>query len=330
MSSNNSLIPPHLRFICPNTVYHVVNKTVGGTFLLRPDAATTSVITGVLAQACRKFERVSLFETAVMSNHFHLIMQAPQPDFSLFLAFIKREISRRVGWLHNWKGTFWDGRFKLSALPTAQSQLDAQRYVLSQGAKEDLVELPWHWPGVHSAVAHKRRAPLRGRWLDGTAYAKAKHAAKALAPQETARKRTKVHRTQRAEFESDVELHFAPLPALAHLSREQYAHEMDTIMNDIAETERVRRLAEGKRVLGRQEVMCQPIERRSVTRPIPWLERGRRLLAWANQAAEETRDYIARYWEYQGAYRFAAVSTLYSYAHYPEGAFLGGRWCHTT
>lgn len=309
----------HARYICPDTVYHVVSRTVGGSFFMVPTPQIDQIIVGVVAKARQRFKTVSLFEAAFLSNHFHILMQAPPGDFSKFVGFIKKEISRRVGRLHNWQGPLWEGRFKATALPTPASQINAARYVLEQGVKEDLVENPWDWPGLHSAKWHKFGRPLEGVWLNGTAYAKARDAAS----------RSSHPFPKRQTFETTQLLTFDPLPAYAEAFGTKHQPAVIQMLEDISFKHDERRKGEGKQVLGIQRAKSEPATTRSPRPQRPWLEHSRTLVAWASPKDPKTRVYLHDYWSFQEAFTQAAQRMRQQDppAGFPLHAHIPGRAC---
>ena len=142
----------HVRFFKPGIVYHVLFKTLQGFFLLTPDLEheLRELIAGVLARAQRNWPEVATYAAVWLSNHGHLMLAGDPGNLVAFIAFLKREISRRWGPKIGWSGPMW-GRYETTALVTPEAQQRCFEYVLGQAVKEDLVTTPQDWPGFHCA-----------------------------------------------------------------------------------------------------------------------------------------------------------------------------------
>jgi len=162
------------------------------------------------------------------------------------------------------------------------------------------------------ARAIASREPLRGRWLDGTSYAKALFVDK-----------LRGRRTDRAQFESDVEVRLDQLPALRDNTPEQYRSVLMDIMEEIHGAEQ----SDEKSVVGAKRLASTPIDRRSEVAPTPWLHRKHLMVAWADHSDPICIDYVGRFYDYQQCFR-AAVHRLRATAktilaeqslHWPAG-----------
>ena len=285
----------HVRYFEPGVAYHFVSRTLRGEFLLAPRKGVAELSAGVVAKALENSPGVKLYAYAFMSNHIHLMASGPAKELSDFVGDIKQELSRRLGERDDIKGTYWDGEFSCSALPTEESQEACLRYILSQGVKEDLVERPEHWRGLHCAKQLVSGQPDKGEWFLGTEYGKAKRAQE---------RRVKKKNLRVGDYFREMTLVLHPLMCWEEHSpkkRQQLAREM---VEDIVATEAARRKKEGKRVLGRKAVAAMPITGSSKPKRPPWWEnRRRQVVAWAKRFHEKTLEYLANYWAFQRAYR---------------------------
>jgi hypothetical protein len=235
---------------------------------------------------------VKLYAYAFLSNHFHLEIQGLSEHVSKFVGFVEREISRRIGVAFNLPGTLFHRRFTCTALPTLQSQLECFRYIMSQSVKEDLTQTPLLWPGIHAAKQVVEGKPLAGSWFDGTAFGKAKHKGK--------------HPNKR-DYWRNYEVVLTPLPIWQDLDDEQRRTRARDMIDDIVETARRRRRAQGKRVLGVQAILRQPRTQKRVPPSPPWFEKRRACIcAWSNPRRRETRELVAHYYAFQRAFREAS------------------------
>ena len=303
----------HARFLDPGTVYHVVSRVFQGRFLLSPNEELNAVINGVIGRGRHNWPKVEFFAHAFMSNHVHFMVRGPTHEITQFIGHLKREISRRCSPMVEWDGgTFWDATYLATALPTAESQEDCLKYILSQGVKEGLVEDPVDWPGVHCAARLFAKRQIFGEWFDGTAYGKAKY-------REERRAEKKRREINRADFITIYEVVLDTIPAWRALSELQRDQRLAAMRRDI--------IAEGRRlhkkVAGAEAVMKTSRETRSELPKLPWYEDRRRMVLWGSRKAAESQDYLRRYWAFQKAFRVASEAFRSGdlAVEFPEGAF---------
>ena len=172
------------------------------------------------------------------------------------------------------------------------------KYVLSQGTKEDLVERPQDWPGLHGAKHLMYGTKMKGIWFNGTQYAIARNRASAL---------KKPKPVKRAEFIEKKELKLDPLPQWTAYSPEKRQDLIQNLVSKIVTREKERRQREGKKVLGVKAVKRMNIFN-GKTPPAPpyWEDRRRVITAWAKLTDRATQIYLKLYWDYQNRFRLAA------------------------
>jgi hypothetical protein len=144
-----------LRYVpAPGTLVEVTTRTIHGRLLLKPTPPINQAILGVLGRAQRLYGMV-VHLVVVLSNHYHL-MVAPTDAEQLaeFMGFVNSNIAREVGRLVDWKEKFWSRRYQgIVVSDEVVAQLGRLEYFLANGIKENLVEHPHQWPGVHCAQA---------------------------------------------------------------------------------------------------------------------------------------------------------------------------------
>jgi REP element-mobilizing transposase RayT len=301
-TSKDSLQITHARYLQSGMVYHIISKTLRGQFLLAPKKGVSLLCGGVVAMARQNWPEVKLYGFAFMSNHIHLMVSGRGNEVSSFVGFIKREISRRLGQRYKLPGTFWHQRFVATALPTEESQVKCLKYILSQGVKEDLVERPEHWPGLHCAKYLTTGLRIKAEWLDATSY----HRAKTIQSRQARKKRL-----NKSDFIQRLDLTVDALPCWEHLSIEARRIDASALVCEIVTEEAERRKREGKTVVGRKAVRSMSIV--VCTKPLLppwWRERRRQLTAWAKRYHECTRAYVSEYWCFQRGYRDACAALM--------------------
>ena len=310
----------HVRYFERGVVYHVVSRTRGNLFLLRPDldGLLRSILVGVFREAHERWKNIANFATSVMSNHMHNALAALYGDprnLADYIAYVKRETCRRWRREVDWQRSLWDG-YECAAVITPQAQLDVVAYIIGQGVKENLVEDPRLWPGFNCAESLVTGEPMQGHWFDGTGYAKKCY-----------RERHKKNpgTIAREEFTHPRDFTFDKLPACADWSDEAYRGLMLELVQRVV-AERKQRF-EGP-ALGREAICAvHPLTPHPVPDP-PWFEERKHFIAWDDLRVPEVKQYLDRYWEHQVEYRIAAKAwlggELDAFRRFPDLCFVPG------
>jgi REP element-mobilizing transposase RayT len=158
----------------PSGIYFVTARCFQGRLLLRPSTETNEVLGGVLARATR-LSGVEVFAFAFASNHLHLLLRAPQGNLPRFMQHLRTNISKKVGWLVGWRGSFWERRYSAEPVLDDEALFGRVRYILSHGVKEHLVRKCAEWPGLTSLSLMLRRPGRTFRWFNWTRRCAARH-----------------------------------------------------------------------------------------------------------------------------------------------------------
>ena len=288
----------HARYQLGSVPYHIISKTLRGHFYLVPKPLINQMIAGIVGRAQHNWPEIKLYAYGFLSNHFHLMLQGEGVDIAAFVGFIKREISRRVGQHFQLPGTFWHNRYDCTALPTAKSQLKCLIYILSQGVKEDLVERPEQWPGIHCAKQLMSGRASKGTWFDATTYGKDLHAARQKNPNATLNRR---------DYQLRYSIQLSPIPEWSRTPTTQIRANIRKLIDELVAENRKRRTAEQKKVLGVKKILELGPEIAKLPPNPPWYKKRRRMIvAWANRFAQEVRDYVLGYWAFQFEFRDAS------------------------
>ncbi len=207
-------MPRRLRFQPePWSYFFVTTNCLQRRFLLVPSPQVNELVVGILAKARQKYA-VRLFAVCVLSNHYHLLVQAKSAaSLSSFMQYINSNIARKIGAARRWSGRFWHRRYQASIVLDEPALLDRMKYIFKNSVKEGLVKHPRYWPGVHCYDHLCERRPLRGIWFNETARS------------------SKGGRTGRGRTEP-VELSLDQLPSMAHLSKHEYSSAMRQLARD--------------------------------------------------------------------------------------------------
>jgi REP element-mobilizing transposase RayT len=275
---------------------------------------TNATIKGVIARAQA---RVGMRVCAVVaaSNHMHLLV-IPDSEEQLadFMGLVNGVIARKVGQLHGWRQKLWSRRYVAAPVSDEEAaQVGRLHYILSHGPKENLVEHPADWPGVH-VVAELSRGDTDvhgGLWRDQT-------------EEYEARRRAGAQRRppNSSDFVTRESFQLSPLPCWAHRDRREVAENIRQLVDAIVSEHRERRRAEGATCLGTRRIAAQgPFDqpRTSKRSPAPL----------CHAASREARArMITAYKEFVAAYRLAVerlrAGISPAEAGFPQGCFPPG------
>src|SRR4051812_30770797 len=246
-----------IRFIPEGgALVEVTSRALHSRLLFRPRPMLNQIIIGTLARAKRRYKvRVCFFVAA--SNHLHLLLDVDDAQqLSRFMGYFGSKLAREVGRLTGWKQKIFGRRYQAIVVsPEEAAQIERLRYGLAHGAKEDLVERPRDWPGVHAVRALLEGEILEGLWFDRTQEYLAR------------RRGEKFHPLQYATREV---LELDPLPCWEHLTEEQRHVRVAALVEDIESEAAARRKRTGTTPLGVAAVLAQnPLQRPKKTKRSP-------------------------------------------------------------
>ena len=148
-------------------IFFVTVRCFQRRFLLRPSDETNEVLGGVLSRALR-LHGVELFAFSCVSNHLHLVVRAPRGNLPKFMQYLLTNISKKIGKLVGWRGSFWERRYSAEPILDDAALLERVRYVLSHGVKEGLVRHCRDWPGLSCLSLMLDGRPRSFRWFNWT------------------------------------------------------------------------------------------------------------------------------------------------------------------
>jgi hypothetical protein len=99
-----------------------------------------------------------------MRNHYHLVLETPEPNLSLAMQFINGVFARRSNRRHQQTGHVFEGRFRSLVIQRESYRMRAARYVVRNPVRAGLVDDAgaWSWSS-YLATAGLEPVP---RWLD--------------------------------------------------------------------------------------------------------------------------------------------------------------------
>lgn len=138
-----------LRDSNPESFRFITMRTVEARHWLTPNKKVRKVIGSVLARYSELYN-IKLFACAFLSNHFHLLLQAPLGNTDEFMANLNREISRRLNWLHKREGALWGRRYTDIPVLSSEDLLLCFLYINNNPTHHGLLLDSAQWPGLTS------------------------------------------------------------------------------------------------------------------------------------------------------------------------------------
>ena len=233
--------------------------TIQNRRLLRPGPAFDAKVVGILSRA-QELYPVRLHAFVCLSSHYHAVATHDDPEVMAgFYGHLNTNLSKEVGRTYGWEGTVFPQRYHAVELSDeAEMEWVRLKYVLSNGVKEGLVASPLDWPGVSCARALLTGEPLRGKWVDRTAFWQARNRGEDVTLD---------------DFTHEREVHFEPLPSMEHVSGESFRALIRDLIEEIEEEGRAMHRRAGTRPLGVAAILAQDPEFRPhevEKRPCPW------------------------------------------------------------
>jgi REP element-mobilizing transposase RayT len=286
-------------------LFEVTCRTIQSRFLLRPCPLLNEIILGALARAKRRYG-VEISAFIFMSNHLHLLVwTADSEQLACFMCHFLSKLAREVTRLTGWRDKVFARRYQ--AIPISEeegAQVGRLVYILSHGCKEDLVERPEDWPGVHCIEALLTGQSLEGTWFDRTQEFAARNRGEQFGPRQYATREV---------------LELDPLPCWRHLSPEPYRAQIAALVEQITADAGARREETGIKPIGPAAVLAQnPFDQPRKTKRSP----APRVHAFCKSIRQEMRQTYA--W-FVRAFREAEKSRAGDrMAKFPIGSFPPG------
>ena len=280
-----------------STVF-VTGRCIHSRFLLTPSPRVNSLINGILARGCTRYE-VRLHAMCFMSNHYHLLLSSQDAaSTSSFMQFILSNIAREIGRLRNWREKFWGRRYRASVVLDEAAQIDRLKYILSNSVKEGLVKHPRYWPGIHCYRHLAEGTKLHGIWINRTL------------------------RYQRPDLtEEDVTsqsvLNLEPLPCLEYLPKHEYQQTIKTLTRDtLDECDLSQRFMGTKRILAQHPLAAPDCVNRS---PAPLVHCICPMLK---------QEFVKAYRAFVGAYKeaYQRILKMKLSTEFPDGSLPPTAW----
>jgi putative transposase len=152
-------MPRAPRLVVPGGTVHVVARCNNREFCFTTPEDFT-VLLAHLREWVRTYE-VTLYAYTLMSNHVHLLLQAPEHDpLGRPVRWLLTETAKAFHQARGRRGHFWERRYRASLIEDELYALAALRYLDRNPVRAGLVEDPTVYPWS-SCAAYARGTPNR-------------------------------------------------------------------------------------------------------------------------------------------------------------------------
>lgn len=154
-----------LRIEFPGALYHVTSRGNERRPIFRDDRDCQTFL-GFLADATRRFGW-SVTQWVLMINHFHLVIQTPEPNLSRGMQWLNGTYAAWFNHRHSRSGHLFHGRFNAVLIEKESYFAEVLRYVALNPVRAGLVKRPedYRWSSYRGAAGFEA-AP---DWLDTAA-----------------------------------------------------------------------------------------------------------------------------------------------------------------
>lgn len=218
------------RPVIPKRAYLVTRRCTQRQFLLRPDDETNNAFVYCLGYAAKR-TGVEIVAFVANSNHYHAVVIDVEGRIPHFLESFHKLLAKHQNALRGrWENMWSSEQTSLVELVDDQDILDKTVYTLCNPVKDHSVERMHEWPGALSDTA-----TLEGKTL-------------------TAQRPTRFFRKE-GKMPEQIELSCVRPPGLRDIPVEEYRSRLTDAINKVEADARCERLATGRRVAGRQNIL---------------------------------------------------------------------------
>ena len=139
-----STMPRRPRVEAPGAIHHVVAKGNAGHAIVRDDTDRRAFLER-LGGAVEK-HRWSCLAYCLLDNHFHLIVETPEPNLGVGMQWLKSAYAQDFNHRHDRRGHLFGGRFYSMALQRNAHLAQAIVYVFLNPVRAGIVDRPEDWP----------------------------------------------------------------------------------------------------------------------------------------------------------------------------------------
>jgi REP element-mobilizing transposase RayT len=147
-------------------VYHITTRGNERKNIFKHDA-DRELFLDILQQTISRFHWVC-HGYVLMSNHFHLLIETPEPNLSRGMRQLNGRFTQEINRIHRRVGHLFQGRFKAILIEKEEYLLEVSRYIVLNPVRAGMVHRPdeWKWSS-YLATAGLQRKPsfLTAEWI---------------------------------------------------------------------------------------------------------------------------------------------------------------------
>ena len=151
-----------LRIEFPGASYHVMNRGLGSQniFTDRPDRVGFLALLG----ECHRMWGMRVLAYCLMDNHYHLLIQTPDPNLSRIMRHLNGLYTQRYNRKHGRDGPLFRGRYKAIVVDAEEYLVGVARYIHHNPVAAGLVPSPekYRWSSCREYMKRGKGPP----WLD--------------------------------------------------------------------------------------------------------------------------------------------------------------------
>ena len=147
-----------LRLLVEDGSYHVTGRGIEGRLIYTSDPERVEFLS-LLGRTIGRFGWRCL-TYCLMDNHFHLLVQTPQPNLSRGMQHLKGSYAQWFNRRHDRQGPLFAGRFQARLVQRDAHLVEVLRYIALNPVRAGLCAEPddWRW-SAHAAIAGAVRHP---------------------------------------------------------------------------------------------------------------------------------------------------------------------------
>jgi REP-associated tyrosine transposase len=145
-------MPRKPRIEVPGGYFHVTSRGVNGEAIAF-EAADRTFWLNQLGRTVRRFDWVCV-AFCMLSNHFHLVIQTPEPTLARGMEFLNGNYARGTNQRHGRQGHLFGRRYWSTLIASDRHLLETCRYVVLNPVRAGLCETPetWRWSSFAATV----------------------------------------------------------------------------------------------------------------------------------------------------------------------------------
>ena len=154
-----------LRPLVPGGVYHIMARGNDKRAIYLDDADHVAFL-AILGRTIARFGW-RCFSYCLMGNHFHLLVQTPEPNLPRGVQYLKTCYAQHFNRVHECSGHLFGGRYKSPLIQQDGYLLEVFRYIARNPVRAALCDQPsdWRWsahPALVGAVPPPKFLDVRG------------------------------------------------------------------------------------------------------------------------------------------------------------------------